>query len=1243
MKYGDLIQFEPLETVIQLRDADHSSAAQKLVSTYVISNEMAGHLTKLIFPNLQFDQPADNKGLLVVGNYGTGKSHLMLVISALAEDASTVEMLKHDDVRAAAPQIVGRFKVLRTEIGASTMSLRDLVISQLEIFLVQNGMDYTFPDADTIPNHKRAFEEMMDRFEEVCPSQGLLLVVDELLDYLDSRNDQELSYDLMFLREIGEVCKDLRFRFIAGVQEAIFDSPRFNHVADSLRRVKDRFEQVSIARNDVKFVVAERLLKKNAEQQSKIREYLTPFAKFYGDLNEKMDEFVRLFPVHPDYIDTFDQVTVVEKRQILKALSLSMRELMEQELPADTPQIIGFDSYWKTLRTDPSYRAISEVKEVLDISEVLESRIDKAMSRPQYKPMALRIIHALSVHRLTTKDINAPIGATPEELRDRLLLFEPLIAEMGSDEPAEDLQTHVETVLREIHSTVNGQFISSNPDNRQYYLDLKKTDDFDALIEKRAKSLSDNQLDRYYNEALRQLMERTDVPTTREGFQIWQYELVWQDRRAARLGYLFFGAPNERSTTTPKRDFYLYFLQPFAPTNFKDEKETDELFFRLKGMDDDFHTVLRNYAAAVDLGATSSGQASATYNRKSRGFRDKLTQWLQQHMDTAYEVTYQGRTRSLAEWRKESNQASSRPTETANFRDAVDQVGSICLGPNFANQASDYPTFSILITSENRPQAVQDALRAIAGQNRTLQATAVLDGLGLLDGEELAPQKSRYAKIVMDIVQSKQPGHVIHYDEIIQQASVRELPYMDPTGARLEPELAVVVLAGLVYTGDLVLAIPGQKFEATDLKALAATGLDQLSNFKHLELPKDWNLPALTAIFDLLGLTPGLARLITQSKDEPVQKMQQAIGKLVTRIVMAQQRAQTGLSFWGLDLLAGSDLARQIGGLDGAKSFLESLQSFTSPGRLKNFRHGEPEVMSHADALVALNDLERVANFVDSQLPVTNWLIQAQTILPGDHAWVDQAKTLQKDIHDQLQAASGILQEKELRAIATQLSALKKAYRIAYMDLHSRGRLGKNDDDRKARLTSDPRLQNLQKLVSIDLLPRPQLTAFQDRLGALKSCFTLIEKELDGSPICPHCRFQPSQEGGGQSNQAVDAVESELEALHERWTQTLLETLADPVTKENIQDLLTPDDRQRLDSFLQAGEMPTPVDSDLVRTLKEVLAGLIKVTVKPEQIQSALQAASGAATPDEIKSRFNEYIDGLTQGKDVAKVRIVLE
>jgi len=85
MKDGDMIQFEPIESVVQLRDADEAAAARKLVQTYVISEEMAEKLINLVVPQLQFDQPMDNKGLLVVGNYGTGKSHLMSVISTLAD------------------------------------------------------------------------------------------------------------------------------------------------------------------------------------------------------------------------------------------------------------------------------------------------------------------------------------------------------------------------------------------------------------------------------------------------------------------------------------------------------------------------------------------------------------------------------------------------------------------------------------------------------------------------------------------------------------------------------------------------------------------------------------------------------------------------------------------------------------------------------------------------------------------------------------------------------------------------------------------------------------------------------------------------------------------------------------------------------------------------------------------------------------------------------------------------------
>ncbi|HWP41536.1 MAG TPA: DUF6079 family protein, partial [Tepidisphaeraceae bacterium] len=206
MKYGDLIQFDPIETVVQLRDADVLNEACQLVATYVISDEMAERLTALVFPQLQFEQPADNKGLLIVGNYGTGKSHLMSVISAIAEHAEFVSALRHARVADSAAVIAGKFKVVRTELGSTTMDFREFICSPLEDALAAWGIAYRFPPRDKIPNHKGAFEDLMRAFNAQYPDHGLLMVVDELLDYLRTRKDQEMILDLSFLREIGEVC-----------------------------------------------------------------------------------------------------------------------------------------------------------------------------------------------------------------------------------------------------------------------------------------------------------------------------------------------------------------------------------------------------------------------------------------------------------------------------------------------------------------------------------------------------------------------------------------------------------------------------------------------------------------------------------------------------------------------------------------------------------------------------------------------------------------------------------------------------------------------------------------------------------------------------------------------------------------------------------------------------------------------------------------------------------------------------
>jgi hypothetical protein len=272
-------------------------------------------------------------------------------------------MIRHPKVAEAVAPIAGRFKVLRIEVSSCRCRCARSSPSSLSASSKRSASDYTFPTADKELNNKDSFEEMMAAFARNSPTRACCWWSTSSWSTC-SPADHELVQDLAILRQIGEVTKHLKFRFVAGVQEAIFDSVRFQHVADSMRRVNERFTQILIDRQDVSFVVSARLLKKTADQQNKIREYLTPFAKFYGSMNERMDEYVRLFPVHPDYLKTFEQIHFTEKRGALKTIEAAMLAILDQDVPTDKPLFISYESFWNTIKTNSVLRADPNIKEV---------------------------------------------------------------------------------------------------------------------------------------------------------------------------------------------------------------------------------------------------------------------------------------------------------------------------------------------------------------------------------------------------------------------------------------------------------------------------------------------------------------------------------------------------------------------------------------------------------------------------------------------------------------------------------------------------------------------------------------------------------------------------------------------------------------------------------------------------------------------------------------------------------------
>ena len=157
MKYGDVIAFEPIDSVKVLRDADDLSAARRDVETLVISPALRDQLTGIVLPNLDLDNAPDAKGVLVVANYGTGKTHLMSVVSSVLEHEDLLDHLTSEQVRDAAEPVAGRYAVIRAEIGATQMSLRDIITAELTEGLarIEASLNRSIPQPGLPPSRGR--------------------------------------------------------------------------------------------------------------------------------------------------------------------------------------------------------------------------------------------------------------------------------------------------------------------------------------------------------------------------------------------------------------------------------------------------------------------------------------------------------------------------------------------------------------------------------------------------------------------------------------------------------------------------------------------------------------------------------------------------------------------------------------------------------------------------------------------------------------------------------------------------------------------------------------------------------------------------------------------------------------------------------------------------------------------------------------------------------------------------------
>ncbi len=995
MKYKEVIQFEPITSVIKLVETEERSVQESIVSTYVFSQKMTELLPLTMVKNLDttehMRETEEKKGIQVVGSYGTGKSHLMALFAAIAEDASLLPLLKNEVMKEVFGCFAGKYLVLRFEAGTDR-PLKDILFSQLERFLAKQSVPHHFDPASNF-SWKEQLEDMMAAFEAVHPDKHLLVVIDELLEYLKGRDPVFFNNDLMLLRQAGELCDSSRFKLMYGVQELLFRSPEFQFAAETLNKVQDRFDDLIITREDVAHVVKERLLKKDSHQKQKISDHLVKFGHLFDGINTNLNEYVDLFPVHPGYVTQFERIKHGKsQREILKVLSGRFERITNQPIPTDKPGLITYDSYLEELMQNSSMIAIPDIRTVRDKIDIIYDRLNNhfVRGRAGKKGLAKQITDALAI-RVLCDDLDRHNGASAYNLKEDLCITLP-----GVDNPELLTQT-IESVANQLKTATAGQYVDQDSVSADFCIRTEGGVNIPQIIKDYADTVlkrNTAQADQYFFQFLQHILGIQQNPY-RSGFQIWEHSLEWIDKKSFRLGYIFFGNPNERSTTEPIQQFYMFFCPLFSDLERNDGD--DEVYFDFCGMSKAFKERIFLYGAAKAKHGDASSDQKQLFANQITEHLNKAMELFEREFVEGIRVLYKGTGTTLKNHPIPGNGSSKEMI--------FSMVAARVLNNHFSEAYPDYPSFNDLLSplsKENFEGRIKSALRKLTDFNQpNRDGEAILSGLGLLGRQMVDTQNSRYADAIRKKLKARGEGKVLNREDVLYAHSL-PLNLWYACDFDLDYQLEFVVLASLVFKGDIEICWGGSKnLTATNIDQMLLN-LDQTDYFTFQTIQEPMGIPikAFKALFGHLSLPD-----LTSELDNPatLSRILTKASDMVKVVVTIKAKLASGITCRNVELLPPDKTTEYLAKLSRLADMLDSIQSYNTFGKLRGFQHTENDLKEAFEAWPLCNQIEVLAGRGSKFETFIAYLTQAQSYV------VESERPLYEDMETEIKVVVGFL------------------------------------------------------------------------------------------------------------------------------------------------------------------------------------------------------------------------------------------
>ena len=1196
MKYKDLIQFESVDEIIKFDKLDDDNYRDRLVKTFVCSNAFENFIIPRICRELDLDSTQETRGIQVVGNYGTGKSHLMSLFSIIAEDAHYLEFLGNQKAKECLQKIAGRYKVVRFEISG-TDPLWDMITYQIDKYLEEWGVDYSiYEDTRPVPYYDK-LQKMLAAFEEAYPDKGFMFVIDEMLSYLQGHAQPHLlGNDLQVLQALGHMSDRTKFRMVFGVQELIYQATEFQFAAEMLSHVADRYTDLKIEKSDVQFIVQERLLRKNAHQQQAIKEHLQKFITFFPDLSHDLDTFVNLYPVHPSYFDNFQQIRVGKnQREVLKVLSRRFETMLDKDVPENEPGLICYDSYWEDMKRNTDLMAIPDVRKVEEITSLVDQKIEDYFTggRSPKKPLAHRIVAASAI-KILQSDLTKSNGVLVESLANDLCYVDPLVSSFD-----ELCDLSITTTLNNIVKATIGQYFERNEENLEYHLRIEGGVNYKQNVINYALTMSDKVKDEFFFDFLGEIMP-VDWIVYRPNFRIWDHTVNWKSHNVRLEGYIFMGNPNAKSTTQPQQHFYLYFMPIFDKESAKHQSEDDGIFFLLDSLSQEFREAVSLFGASVALLKGASSVEKPNYKIvRDEYFKSARDKFNAEFLNSC-----------MVEFKGEKHPLSSLNPQGDSKMDMLSNVASDILEGLFCEQIPNYPKFSNLplpMTRQNRENLLKAARLVItnpASNNRN--GEAVLHALGLWTDGHLSTDQSQYAQSLKNKLEQR-GGQVLNQSDILKQFFDEQYVTQD---FNIEADLEFIVMAAMAQLGEIEIVLgDGTHINAGNIDKIVNLNQRDFYTFSHIAPPKGINIPLIRELS--IGLLGNDRTAEIELPDTSFYAdMLSAAQQLATKSVTIAHQLRGGFQIAGVEVLSPFDASALCNRFDALKGMCDKVRNYNTKAKLRNLQWTKEVI--HEKLFTDKEELlkwEKLLQEVEKFKFIISYLSEAKQYVAD--------ATLKADIENAiLRFGEVIVKGTAVRKqYMTELEQLKERYADYYLAAYVAAHLPTTEQPQLMAIQNLPERQvaeivsqAVQSDANLSIISLYEYDAWQRKMGDVRIASPTVSKQTIMQT--PYQSFNPVSQGG-KPLPSLKELKQDIVAIQSGMEEQMKNALEDPMAQQNRQ-MLSTDEATLLDEFV-AGHIA--LTNQYVRPL---LAVVKKLSTNFNVVE---------ITMDKLKSHFNRPLD----------------